>query len=118
MSRPFIEAAHAEHPSLLDPTHLLDSLFGVVNIPNVIWIDEDGVIVRPAEPGWPGPQDYPESMRQMLAERARHAAEADERGDGASRPNLIKVLQGGRIGRRTRMRFATGRATARRAGTR
>lgn len=53
-SRPYIEAAHPEHPSLLDPTHLVDSLFGVVNIPNVVWIDEAGMIVRPAEPGWPG----------------------------------------------------------------
>lgn len=95
MSRPFIEAAHPEHPSLLDPTHLLDSLFGVVNIPNVIWIDEDGVIVRPAEPGWPGAQDYPEPMKQMLAERARQAAEADEQGNETARPNLMKVLQGG-----------------------
>ena len=80
---------------MLDPTHLLDSLFGVVNIPNVIWIDEDGVIVRPAEPGWPGPPEYPEPMRQMLADRARRAAEADAKGDGESRPNLTKVLQGG-----------------------
>jgi hypothetical protein len=53
-SRPFIEAAAPEHPSLLDPMHRLDSLFGVVNIPNVTWIDEDGMIVRPPEPGWPG----------------------------------------------------------------
>jgi hypothetical protein len=53
-SRPYIEAAQPEHPSLLDPTHQVDALFGVVNIPNVIWIDENGVIVRPAEPGWPG----------------------------------------------------------------
>lgn len=52
-SRALIEAASPEHPSLLDPTHQMDSLFGVVNIPNVIWIDEDGMIVRPPEPGWP-----------------------------------------------------------------
>lgn len=53
VSRPHIEAAGAEHPSLLDPTHRMDALFGVVNIPSVIWIDERGVIVRPPEPGWP-----------------------------------------------------------------
>jgi hypothetical protein len=52
-SRPYIEAAQPEHPSLLDPTHQLDALFGVVNIPNVFWIDEAGTIVRPPEPGWP-----------------------------------------------------------------
>ena len=52
-SRALIDAAQPEHPSLVDPTHQLDALFGVVNIPNVIWIDEAGMIVRPPEPGWP-----------------------------------------------------------------
>jgi len=52
-SRDLIAAASPEHPSLLDPTHRMDALFGVVNIPNVIWIDETGMIVRPPEPGWP-----------------------------------------------------------------
>jgi tetratricopeptide (TPR) repeat protein len=69
-SRPYIEAARPEHPSLLDPTHRLDSLFGVVNIPSVIWIDEKGVIVRPPEPGWPGteqalPAAMVTSMRRL-----------------------------------------------------
>ena len=53
VSRSYIEAARPEHPSLLDPTHRMGALFGVVNIPNVVWIDEGGTIVRPAEPGWP-----------------------------------------------------------------
>jgi hypothetical protein len=94
-SRPFIEAAQPEHPSLLDPTHQLDALFGVVNIPNVIWIDEQGVIVRPPEPGWPGTTVYPESMRAMMAERARQAADAPPTAQTKARPNLMKLLQGG-----------------------
>lgn len=69
-SRRYIEAGRAAakdpgsvHPSLLDPTHRLDALFGVVNIPNVIWIDEAGTIVRPPEPGWPGGrQEFPKDM--------------------------------------------------------
>lgn len=48
--RPFIEAASPEHPSLIDEHHRVAELFGVVNIPNAVWIDEDGMIVRPAEP--------------------------------------------------------------------
>jgi len=52
-SRALIEAALPEHPALLDPTHQMSALFGVVNIPNVIWVDEAGMIVRPPEPGWP-----------------------------------------------------------------
>jgi hypothetical protein len=55
-SRPFIEAAGPEHPSLIDASHQMDAVFGVVNVPNVVWIDEQGTIVRPAEPGWPEPR--------------------------------------------------------------
>jgi len=51
--REFIELAQPEHPSLIDATHQMEARFGVVNIPNVTWIDEHGVIVRPPEPGWP-----------------------------------------------------------------
>ena len=55
--RAFIEAARPEHPSLIDQHHVLAELFGVTNIPQSIWIDEQGMIVRPAEtaPAPPGP---------------------------------------------------------------
>jgi len=93
-SRPYIEAAKPEHPSLLDPTHQMDALFGVVNIPNVIWIDENGMVVRPAEPGWPGPSQIPESFMARIAERAKADAEAVARGE-PKRPNLMeKILSG------------------------
>ena len=89
-SRSSIEAAKPEHPSLLDPTHQLDALFGVVNIPNVIWIDEDGMIVRPPEPGWPGATVYPAEMVELLAERARRDPESASR-----RREMMKVLGAG-----------------------
>ena len=53
-ARPWIEAAKPEHPSLIDVAHSLGELLGVVNVPNAVWIDEHGMIVRPAEPAWPG----------------------------------------------------------------
>src|SRR3981081_1488165 len=53
--RPFIEDAHPEHPSRVDQTHRMGALFGVTNIPSGIWIDEDGVIVRPHESAVPPP---------------------------------------------------------------
>lgn len=74
-SRQYIEAARPEHPSLLDPTHRMDALFGVVNIPSVIWIDEQGAIVRPPEPGWPGNQPVPKGLLESIPKlgRARRA---------------------------------------------
>jgi hypothetical protein len=53
--RPFIEDAQPEHPSLVDQAHQMDVLFGVTNVPSGIWIDENGVIVRPHEPAVPPP---------------------------------------------------------------
>jgi hypothetical protein len=50
---PWIVKAAAEHPSLIDAAHLVDALFGIVNVPSGIWIDEEGMIVRPPEPAHP-----------------------------------------------------------------
>jgi hypothetical protein len=58
-ARRYVDAAQPQHPSLIDVAHKMDSEFGVVNIPNVLWIDEQGVIVRPAEPAWPGAGSMP-----------------------------------------------------------
>jgi len=46
---PWIEAAAPTHPSLIDSSHLIDEMFGITNVPMAVWIDEDGVLVRPAE---------------------------------------------------------------------
>jgi hypothetical protein len=84
--RPFIERAQPEHPSLIDVAHVMAERFGVVNIPNGIWIDEDGVIVRPAEPAFPGTpalgrsrqvEGVPERMAEILAEAAKIRADGD-----------------------------------------
>ncbi len=55
VARPFVEAAGSTHPSLIDQSHYMDARFGVTNIPQVIWIDENSTIVRPAEPASPMP---------------------------------------------------------------
>ena len=71
--REFIEAASPEHPSLVDDDHVMERAFGVVNIPNVIWIDESGTIVRPAEPGWGGPTDYPDWLVKAIEDGEKRA---------------------------------------------
>jgi hypothetical protein len=62
---PFIEQAHPQHPSLIDDAHVCDELFGFVNVPNAVWIDEHGMIVRPAEPAHPGTNPFTESFRTL-----------------------------------------------------
>jgi hypothetical protein len=80
--RAFIEAANPAHPSLIDRHHLVADLFGVVNIPSSIWINEAGMIVRPAEaaPAPPSatprqrrqmPDEVPERFKQIMAEAAK-----------------------------------------------
>ena len=64
-ARPYIAEAQPDHPSLIDEGHVVDELLGVVNVPNGVWIDEDGMIVRPAEPAHPGRNPVNESFRTV-----------------------------------------------------
>lgn len=62
---PIVEAAGVRHPSLVDSTHRMDALFGVDNIPQNIWVDEAGTIVRPPEPGSPAPTPTDDRMAEL-----------------------------------------------------
>ena len=48
-ARPWIEGARPTYPCLIDREHHLADLYGLVNVPQAVWIDEDGRIVRPPE---------------------------------------------------------------------
>lgn len=52
-ARPWIERAQPQHPSLIDQAHVMDELFGIVNVPSGVWIDQEGIIVRPPETAYP-----------------------------------------------------------------
>lgn len=74
--RDWIEAAHPTHPSLIDTRHLVAELYDWVNVPSVAWIDEEGRIVRPNDPGFAG--EYFRNMMEpdfdfkaMMAEHGR-----------------------------------------------
>jgi hypothetical protein len=76
-ARPWSAAATPTHPSLVDTTHVTDELFGFINVPMAVWIDEQGTIVRPAEHATVErsplrdveiPDDLPDRMHQMLTE--------------------------------------------------
>ncbi len=85
-ARPWIEAAKPEHPALVDREHALDVLFGIVNVPSGVWIDERGVIVRPPEPAWPRrpvfldreiSPDLPERRREAVLEARKLRVDAE-----------------------------------------
>lgn len=81
-ARKFLEVAAPRHPALIDRRHETARLFGFVNVPGSVWIDEDGMLVRPAEhaprppggrvpPSRPLPDDIPDRMRGIAEETTR-----------------------------------------------
>lgn len=46
---PYIEPVNPTLPVLIDREHEVARLFGMINVPNGVWINEDGRIVRPSE---------------------------------------------------------------------
>ena len=48
-ARTWIEQAKSAYWQLIDTDHRLEDLYNLVNVPQAIWIDEQGKIVRPPE---------------------------------------------------------------------
>lgn len=72
--REFVDRAKPTHPALIDSSHTLGRLFGITNVPSGVWIDEQGMIVRPAEPAFPGRVVIFEEIRKAdLAREQQHA---------------------------------------------
>lgn len=46
---PWYERAGATFTTLVDPRHTITALYGMVNVPTGVWVDEEGRIVRPGE---------------------------------------------------------------------
>jgi hypothetical protein len=44
------KASPPQYPCLIDERHEVSRLYGMVNVPSAVWIDEEGRIVRPPEP--------------------------------------------------------------------
>lgn len=75
---PWIEAAKPTYPALIDRDHRLAELYGIVNVPQAVWIDEMGRIVRPAEPAgaYEGFRKMNRTTREMPEEAAGLTARA------------------------------------------
>jgi hypothetical protein len=48
-ARPWIEAARPSYVCLIDADHRVAELYNMVNVPQAVWLDEAGRIVRPTE---------------------------------------------------------------------
>jgi hypothetical protein len=48
-ARPWIEQANPGYDCLVDQEHHVAELYNMVNVPQAVWIDEEGWIVRPTE---------------------------------------------------------------------
>jgi len=77
-AQPWIDAAKPTYPVLLDRDHRLAELYQIVNVPQAVWIDEAGRIVRPAEPAgaYEGFRQMNRETREMPEEVARRTATA------------------------------------------
>jgi len=76
-ARPWIDLAGPTHPSLIDSAHLTDELLGFTNVPMAVWIDEEGVLVRPAELASLAPSPLREAeIPEGIDERMRRTLEA------------------------------------------
>ncbi len=73
-ARPHVEAAKPTYPCLIDADHQLGALYNLVNVPQAVWIDEAGRIVRPPENA--GSHD---GFRRMNRETGEMPAEELER---------------------------------------
>jgi hypothetical protein len=75
---PWIEAAKPEYRCLIDREHRLADLYLMVNVPQAVWIDERGTIVRPTETAgaYEGFRRMDRVTREIPAEAARITAEA------------------------------------------
>jgi hypothetical protein len=48
-ARPWLEAASPSYPCLIDIDHHVAELYNLINVPQAMWIDETGRMVRPPE---------------------------------------------------------------------
>jgi hypothetical protein len=75
---PWIEAAKPSYPCLIDRDHRVAELYGMVNVPQAVWIDEAGGIVRPTESAgaYEGFRKMNRATKEMPADAAKLNADA------------------------------------------
>ncbi len=87
-ARQWVDQAKASYWCLVDPDHRVADLYGMVNVPQAVWIDEQGRIVRPPETA--GSTDH---FRQMDLTTRTLAPELQEARAAARASYLDAVKQ-------------------------
>ncbi len=91
-ARPWIEAAKPTHPSLIDSQHLVADLYNMVNVPTIVWIDEDGRIARPNDVAFG--QDTFKAITGIDSAKHMDALRAWVRGEApAMTPDAVRSLR-------------------------
>ena len=99
-ARPWVEEADPCYVTLIDQNHLLSSLYNMVNVPQAVWIDEQGRVVRPTEAG--GSIDV---LREFDMEKKAFKPDAMERAQAAKATYLDAVKDWAIHGARSRFAF-------------
>ena len=99
------DAAKATFTTLIDVKHTVSSAFQFVNVPTGVWIDEQGRIVRPAEPAWNQNRTYTYDKKNIVTEGEVYvAALRDWVANGA---RSVYALSDEEFARRVQPRSAT-----------
>jgi len=86
-AKPWVEEASPSFVTLIDQKHTLSSLYNMVNVPQAVWINEEGQIVRPTETG--GSLDI---LQQFDFETGSFPAEATARSQ-ASKQAYVEAVR-------------------------
>lgn len=76
--RPWVQA---DLPTAVDPEHRLSDVFGIVNVPSTVWLDEEGRVVKPPTIA-PGDDQFLE-FTEVTADRHHDALRSWARGGQA-----------------------------------
>ncbi len=90
--RPFIEAAAPTHPSVIDTDHRVAELFHIVNVPTLIWIDEDGHICRPQDSQY-GTDTFTQFHNKRSGPYLEMIRAWVRKGEGAMAPEAVRGQQ-------------------------
>ena len=111
--RPWIERARPEHPALIDEHHRLDELFGIVNVPSGVWIDEAGVIVRPPEPAFAACPEWDEGIGEDSSDYQRRTLALEQQLRVEDEKYVAAVRDWARNGQKSRFALSPDQVLAR-----